>query len=403
MSTSSTAWAAQDPRVILAERPMTAFQFGIVAVLFCLNGLDGFDVLAISFAAPGISSQWGISTQALGVVISLGLLANRLGLAPTRPARGSHRAAAYDLPDSGRHDRGHGAERRGDRYHHNSRSGARSRASAWERWFPASVHSPRNTAISVIRTLASLSWPSASRLEDWLAGRARRSCCITSMGQDDYALRRWNVATGALIQKFLGHASRVRAVAYSPDGSLIASAGDDRLIKLWHVESGRELRTIQAADSPVHCLAFSESGLLISGGEDGVARLWDFSTSAQRREQQPRVESAMRVLQRSPSDSVALSALGRWYLFHREWDWATDVFERAGVSGATIDSLTLARCHWMTGQFDRAAAEFNDAAAKHQAPGDYVAICVEAIGAERRHSQGESRSWEAARRDPARQ
>src|SRR5258708_16421015 len=79
MSTSSTAWAAQDPRVILAERPMTAFQFGIVAVLFCLNGLDGFDVLAISFAAPGISSQWGISTQALGVVISLGLLATGLG------------------------------------------------------------------------------------------------------------------------------------------------------------------------------------------------------------------------------------------------------------------------------------------------------------------------------------
>ena len=79
MNTSPTAWATEDPRMILAERPMTAFQFGIVAVLFCLNGLDGFDVLAISFAAPGISSQWGISTQALGVVISLGLLATGLG------------------------------------------------------------------------------------------------------------------------------------------------------------------------------------------------------------------------------------------------------------------------------------------------------------------------------------
>ncbi|HEY0342905.1 MAG TPA: MFS transporter [Steroidobacteraceae bacterium] len=79
MSTSSTTRAADDARVTLAERPMTAFQFGIVAVLFCLNGLDGFDALAISFAAPGITSQWGISTQALGVVISLGLLATGLG------------------------------------------------------------------------------------------------------------------------------------------------------------------------------------------------------------------------------------------------------------------------------------------------------------------------------------
>jgi benzoate transport len=68
-----------DPRNIIADRPMTGFQFGIIAVLFCLNGLDGFDVLAISFAAPGIVHEWGISPQALGVVISLGLFANAFG------------------------------------------------------------------------------------------------------------------------------------------------------------------------------------------------------------------------------------------------------------------------------------------------------------------------------------
>ena len=68
-----------DPRAIIAERPMTAFQFGIIAVLFCLNGLDGFDVLAISFAAPGVVREWTISPQTLGAVISLGLFANAFG------------------------------------------------------------------------------------------------------------------------------------------------------------------------------------------------------------------------------------------------------------------------------------------------------------------------------------
>jgi benzoate transport len=68
-----------DPRAAIAERPMTAFQFAIIAVLFCLNGMDGFDVLAISFAAPGIVREWAISSQALGVVISLGLFANAFG------------------------------------------------------------------------------------------------------------------------------------------------------------------------------------------------------------------------------------------------------------------------------------------------------------------------------------
>ncbi len=58
---------------------MSAFQVGIIAVLFCLNALDGFDVLAISFAAPGISREWSVSPQALGFLISLGLFANAAG------------------------------------------------------------------------------------------------------------------------------------------------------------------------------------------------------------------------------------------------------------------------------------------------------------------------------------
>ena len=58
---------------------MTGFPVAIIAVLFCLNALDGFDALAISFAAPGITHEWGTPPQALGVVISLGLLATGLG------------------------------------------------------------------------------------------------------------------------------------------------------------------------------------------------------------------------------------------------------------------------------------------------------------------------------------
>lgn len=79
MITTSSEYAADDPRGIIAERPMTAFQVVIIAMLFCLNGLDGFDVLAISFAAPGIVHDWGISQEALGAVISLGLFANAFG------------------------------------------------------------------------------------------------------------------------------------------------------------------------------------------------------------------------------------------------------------------------------------------------------------------------------------
>jgi len=58
---------------------MGSFQVRILAVLFCLNALDGFDVLAIAFAAPGISKDWSLSPQTLGFIISLGLFANAAG------------------------------------------------------------------------------------------------------------------------------------------------------------------------------------------------------------------------------------------------------------------------------------------------------------------------------------
>jgi MFS family permease len=68
-----------DPREAIAACPFTAFQLIIIGVLFCLNALDGFDVLAISFAAPGITRDWGISPTVLGFVISLGLLGTGVG------------------------------------------------------------------------------------------------------------------------------------------------------------------------------------------------------------------------------------------------------------------------------------------------------------------------------------
>jgi benzoate transport len=68
-----------EPREAIAALPLTAFQLCIIGVLFCLNALDGFDVLAISFAAPGITRDWGISPAALGAVISLGLFGTGVG------------------------------------------------------------------------------------------------------------------------------------------------------------------------------------------------------------------------------------------------------------------------------------------------------------------------------------
>jgi benzoate transport len=68
-----------DPREVIAKSPMSRLQIAVVAITVGLNALDGFDVLAISFASPGIARAWGIDRAALGVVLSMELMGMGFG------------------------------------------------------------------------------------------------------------------------------------------------------------------------------------------------------------------------------------------------------------------------------------------------------------------------------------
>ena len=70
---------ATDPRAVIDREPMSHFQWGLVATMVGLNALDGFDVLSISFASPGIARDWGIDRAALGIVLSMELVGMAVG------------------------------------------------------------------------------------------------------------------------------------------------------------------------------------------------------------------------------------------------------------------------------------------------------------------------------------
>ncbi|WP_030541020.1 MFS transporter [Sphingobium sp. DC-2] len=84
-----------DIRRLLDEAPLGRMQIAAIILCILLNALDGFDVLAISFASPGIAAEWGVDRAALGIVLSmeligmaggsvlLGNLADRIGRRPT--------------------------------------------------------------------------------------------------------------------------------------------------------------------------------------------------------------------------------------------------------------------------------------------------------------------------------
>ena len=70
---------AIDPRATISAWPMSVLQVIVVAITIGLNALDGFDVLSIAFASPGIASEWHIDRGALGIVLSMELIGMAIG------------------------------------------------------------------------------------------------------------------------------------------------------------------------------------------------------------------------------------------------------------------------------------------------------------------------------------
>jgi WD40 repeat protein len=89
----------------------------------------------------------------------------------------------------------------------------------------------------------------------------------------------WDVASHSVVRTISGHADCIYAVAFSPDGSTVATASYDKLIKLWDAATGREVRTLRDHIDAVYALAFTPDGKrLVSGSADRSVKVWDTAT-----------------------------------------------------------------------------------------------------------------------------
>jgi WD40 repeat protein/serine/threonine protein kinase len=92
-------------------------------------------------------------------------------------------------------------------------------------------------------------------------------------------IKLWDTATGKEILTLKGHAGGVNSVAFSPDGTLLASASGDRTVRLWDVATGQLLSGLAGHTHYVVCVAFSPDGKrLVSGSSDRTARVWDVAS-----------------------------------------------------------------------------------------------------------------------------
>ncbi len=97
--------------------------------------------------------------------------------------------------------------------------------------------------------------------------------------EDSGATVVWNLETGQTAFTLRGGRGDVRAVAYSPDGKRLVSAGSDGWLKLWEPTTGREILTLYDAHLDcVNAVAFSTDGThMASASCDGTVILWNGS------------------------------------------------------------------------------------------------------------------------------
>lgn len=104
----------------------------------------------------------------------------------------------------------------------------------------------------------------------------------TVAGTSDNIIYLWNAETGILRQKLSSHRSKVTSVAYSLDGSTLASGGDDNVIRVWDTVTGQYLQTLYGHSDSVTLVAYSLDGnKLASTSDDGTILLWDISAVKQ--------------------------------------------------------------------------------------------------------------------------
>jgi len=106
---------------------------------------------------------------------------------------------------------------------------------------------------------------------------------LASFGYDDGTIRLWDLTARSEFASFR-HFPEVNAIAFSPDGSKIASGGTDKTIRLWDVKSGTEQAVYEGHTAGIgfKSLDWSLDGKLIAAGSRNDAiRIWEADTGTE--------------------------------------------------------------------------------------------------------------------------
>ncbi|MCM2370895.1 c-type cytochrome domain-containing protein [Aporhodopirellula aestuarii] len=100
---------------------------------------------------------------------------------------------------------------------------------------------------------------------------------LVASGDRSGGLVVWEAATGRQFLDLTDHKGAINSISWRDDSNVLASASDDGTVKLWDMIAGKAIKSINVGGGAVMAVRFDHKGQLVTASKDRKVRLWDAS------------------------------------------------------------------------------------------------------------------------------